>query len=157
MTVISPAPTPRLQVYLAWVHTWLHHAASDEHSVESPPLTIDTISSLFRDATSLCQLQDPNILIDLVASFQRKFKNGEITLGATIPPSCAETNLLSEKYDTRVDCSFDGISPMSSIKDADLAKAKDCRSVEKMLSAQQDVTERYQEWNGHGLFTVKKL
>ncbi|KAJ5982176.1 hypothetical protein N7451_012276 [Penicillium sp. IBT 35674x] len=34
---------------------------------------------------------------------------------------------------------------------------KACRAIEKMLGAQKDVTERYNEWNGHGIFTVEKL
>lgn len=46
---------------------------------------------------------------------------------------------------------------MSSIKDADLTKATACRSIEKMVSALDNVTERRREWNGHGLFTVEKL
>ncbi|KAJ5294876.1 hypothetical protein N7508_009697 [Penicillium antarcticum] len=46
---------------------------------------------------------------------------------------------------------------MSSVKDADLIKGKTCRAIEKMLEAKKDVTERYKEWNGHGIFTVEKL
>ena len=156
MTDLSP-PTARLQVYLAWVHTWLHSSSSDEHSETPQSLTIDTISSLFRDTASLSQLQDSTVLVEAVTSFKRRFKNREITLGATLSPSCAETNLLSENYDPRVDCTCDGISPMSSIKNADLTRAKAWRSIEKMLLAQKDVAERCQEWNGHGLFTVEKL
>ena len=157
MAVLSPAPTSCLQIYLAWMHTWLHHSASGEHSVTPPSFRLDTISSLSQDPETLSRLQDSTVLFDAVASFQQKFRKGDITLGTALPPSCPETNMLSENYDPRVDCTCDGISPMSSIKDADLTKATSCRAIEKMVSALENVTERCEEWNGHGLFTVEKL
>ncbi|KAF9890176.1 hypothetical protein FE257_006337 [Aspergillus nanangensis] len=146
----------RLKVYLAWVNTWLHISETQSKSCR-PPLDIKHMSVLLQDS-NVDRLLDPTLLHDVVTSFQRRFRNGEITLGGILPPSCEETDLLSEHYDPRVECNCDGISPMSSIKYADLtAAATSCRSIEKMLSASQHVTDRCQEWNGHGLFTVDKL
>lgn len=156
MTASSPLQSTLLPAYLTWVHTWLHHSFSDGYCKAPPPLDIGTISTLLQDQISNQPL-DPRLFSEVIISFEQRFKNGEIALGGVLPPSCAETNLLSEKYDPRVECTCDGISPMSSIRDADLMQAKACRSIERMLLAHKDVAERCQEWKRHGLFTLEKL
>ncbi|KAE8354363.1 hypothetical protein BDV28DRAFT_156282 [Aspergillus coremiiformis] len=156
MPVSTSPQSTRLAVYLAWVHEWLHPSSSNDPQKVLPALEIDTISTLFQDA-NLDRLLDPTLLNHVITSFQQRFQAGEIPLSGTRPPSCAETNLLSEQYDPRVDCACDGISPLSLIQDADMTKAQACQSIARMLAAQQDVSVRCDEWDGHGLFTVEKL
>ncbi|QKX58726.1 uncharacterized protein TRUGW13939_05853 [Talaromyces rugulosus] len=152
---ISPRNT-RLQVYAAWVDTWLDTNVDQNRTQIAKLLSVGEIAILFQDA-NIDQLLHPDLLPNVIISFRQRFNNGEISLGGVLSPSCTETNLMSEKYDPRVDCTCDGISPMSFIKDADLTKARNCEAIKKMLLAQNDVTQRPKEWNGHGLFTVKKL
>ncbi|RAL13286.1 uncharacterized protein BO97DRAFT_413729 [Aspergillus homomorphus CBS 101889] len=155
-----PPPTSqssRLEVYHAWVDTWLRAETSEDDSSDSPPLELETMAALLQDA-NLSQLRDPTLLRQVVTSFQQRYRNGEITLGGSQPASCDATDLLSARYDPRVECACDGISPMSATSEADLMIAqKSCRSVEKMLRALAEVSERSAEWNGHGLFTKDKL
>lgn len=146
----------RLQIYLAWVDTWLHISINVNQNEEVPPLSLDDIALLFQDS-KIETLLDPARLRHVVKSFRQRFNQGEITLGGELPPSCSETNLISEKYDPRVDCMCDGISPLSAIKNTNLKKARACRAIEKMFLAEKEVTERPKEWNGHGLFTVERL
>jgi hypothetical protein len=156
MTIVSASRNTRLQVYLAWVEIWFQTSTNEDQNEGTPPLSVDEIGLLFQDS-NIETLLDPARLRDVVTSFRQSFNKGEITLGGELPPSCAETNLISEKYDPRSDCTCDGISPMSAIKDTDLTKSGTCRAIEKMFLAKDSVTERPKEWNGHGLFTVEKL
>lgn len=135
---------------------WLHATTNEDQSKGITPLGIAEIARLFADS-NIEKLLEPARLCHVVTSFRQRFNKGEIAIGGELPPSCAITNLISENYDPRTDCTCDGASPMSAIKVADLTKARICRAIEEMLLAQKDVTERPMEWNGHGLFTTEKL
>ncbi|KAB8267872.1 hypothetical protein BDV30DRAFT_246221 [Aspergillus minisclerotigenes] len=156
MSTSSSVTSARLKVYQGWVQTWLRTSFSKDFLKELPPFDIDTIAHLLRDS-NLDLLLDLNLLLQVVVSFQQRFKNGQITLGGTLPPSSEETNLLSERYDPRVQCACSGVLPTPSMQDASLVTPEICRSIERMRSAQNDVIRRHQEWNGHGLFTIGKL
>ncbi|KAB8200581.1 hypothetical protein BDV34DRAFT_230111 [Aspergillus parasiticus] len=156
MTTSSFVASARLKVYQCWVQTWLRTSFSKDFLKELPPFDINTIAHLLQDS-NLDLLLDPNLLLQVVVSFQQRFRSGQITLGGTLPPSTEETNLLSERYDPRVQCACSGVLPTPSMQDGGLVTPEICRSIERMRSAQNDVIERHQEWNGHGLFTVEKL
>ncbi|EFR01199.1 hypothetical protein MGYG_04201 [Nannizzia gypsea CBS 118893] len=156
MPASSSSESPRLKVYLAWVDIWLNASGNRDDTQKPPPMDVDDLSSLFQDS-SLSRALDPALLLAAVTSFQQRYRKGEIILAGTRPPSCEDTDLLSERYNPRVQCTCDGISPMSSVKDASLTNVTACRSIEKMLVAQRNVIKRDQEWNGHGLFTAEKL
>ncbi|KAF9888576.1 hypothetical protein FE257_008508 [Aspergillus nanangensis] len=155
MTASPSVSNARLNVYYGWVHTWLHTStpSSQEALKEPPPLSINTIADLLQDS-NLGLLSDPSLLHQVVTSFQQRFRDGQIVLGGTLPPSSEETNLLSGSYDPRVECPCDGVLPTSSIQ---TATSTTCRSIERMRSAQADIMKHHMEWNGRGLFTVEKL
>jgi hypothetical protein len=135
----------RLQVYLAWVDAWLHAHVDETAKL----LSVDEIAILFQDA-NIDQLLHPATLSQAILSFRHRFHNGEIPLGGVQPPSCAETNLISETYDPRVDC-------LDCLCDGPFIEAGNCKAIQKMLFAAKDVTDRPKEWNGHGIFTAEKL
>ncbi|KAE8140283.1 hypothetical protein BDV38DRAFT_290524 [Aspergillus pseudotamarii] len=154
MTTSSSISNARLRVYQDWVRTWLRTSTpSSKGFLKEASVDISIMAYLLQDS-NLGLLSDLSLLHQVIASFQQRFRDGQIVLGGSWPPSSEVTNLLSECYDPRVECTCEGVLPSPSTTNV---TSITCVSIEKMRSAQDDVIERHLEWNGRGLFTVEKL
>lgn len=152
----NPAKELRLRVYNAWIDSWLGSSGNDEKL--SPLLSVDELAVLVK-TENLDQLLDPSRLDGAVQSFQYYFREGKFTLGGTQAPTCAETNLLSEAYDPRTNCTCNGLFPVPANLDVhQFLSESGCRAISNTLDALQNVTSRQgSEWHCSGIFPIEKL
>lgn len=147
----------RARVYFAWVDAWLAGFDDTKPGSLKAELTMDELAGLFQEE-NLLELLNSNKLRQAVQSFQQYHRDGHITLGGHQPPSCDETNILSQKYNPQSDCSCNGIYPVSSNTDdqADMCLTE-CNAIRNTLDAMQNVMDRPDEWNGASLFSTERL
>ncbi|KAJ5708522.1 hypothetical protein N7488_008323 [Penicillium malachiteum] len=93
-------------------------------------------------------------LMEAVHSFKHHANDGSITYSGSKPPSCGETDLLSETYNPQTECRCDK-EPYS--KDGSLNSIQLCGAHQGMLDAMDRVLDRQEEWNSTDLFTADKL
>ncbi|KAK2735930.1 hypothetical protein FQN57_001070 [Myotisia sp. PD_48] len=105
---------------------------------------------------SLCSLTDAQMINKAVQAFQYYLREGQITMGGKTPASDPVIDILSQKYDPRVDCDCDGVYSVPD--DMDIEAHSQCVSVRTMLAATQKVIQRHDEWYLEGgLFSPEKL
>ncbi|KAK5789822.1 hypothetical protein VI817_008945 [Penicillium citrinum] len=144
-----------IPVYLAWTNAWIE--------VLNYPEKDDTVLSLQEQIRSFIKATSTSIpdyaSIKRVAfSFQRCLRNGEIPLGGTAAPSCAETDLTSGKYNPGSKCSCQGLFPIPENADIFAVLAQtNCTSIRKTIKALQAVTERENEWSSESWYTPAAL
>ncbi|EAW13694.1 uncharacterized protein ACLA_044140 [Aspergillus clavatus NRRL 1] len=154
---ISPLSDLRLHIYHAWVGIWL--SSKNETALPPPKWTVEELGQFFHD-WKLHNLLDIELLKSIVQSFQSHVASGNITLGGDVPPSCAETNILSQAYNPQTECSCNGLYPVPDGMTVDaVLKQTSCSAIAAMLSAQHDVATRQTEWSSRNgaIFTAPKL
>ncbi|KAJ5899605.1 hypothetical protein N7495_004349 [Penicillium taxi] len=146
----------RLSVYLKWVDSWLLPFDNDLTSNDDI-LPFDEIITMFRDE-NIHKLLDQHTLDQAVTSFKRKLQTKDIILGGSVPPSCDETNVLSQNYDPRTNCNCTGLYPPPlGVSIESLVQLSKCEAIGKMMKAAEVVNKHGEEWNIRDLFSAKKL
>lgn len=146
----------RLNAYHAWVNSWLSVPPHDPCDVESV-MTIEEMASFFQDK-NLHHLLVGDKLKHIITSFRYRVGAKEVLLGGSVPPSCDETNILTQRYDPRTDCSCKGLYPVphgASVEQ--LVQQNECLAVKKMVEMATLVNEKESEWNPRDLFTADHL
>ncbi|KAJ5971372.1 uncharacterized protein N7479_001290 [Penicillium vulpinum] len=100
---------------------------------------------------------DHTCLMHVIHSLKQHLKDGRITFGGQTPPSCEETNLLSEQYDPQVECTCEDIEPATRLQNKCNSGQHECRAIRSMKEVMEKVIERKDEWHNTGLFTPAKL
>ena len=137
-----------LQVYLAWVDAWL--SISDGHDKPTEKIIcLDEIASLFEEE-NLHQSITHSRLVHVIYSFQQHVRHGSVRFGGLNPPSCEETNLISETYNPQVICKCETTNPAKQTKPT-------CNALLIMQDIMEKVISRKNEWHSTGLFTPTKL
>ncbi|KAJ5731530.1 uncharacterized protein N7483_006038 [Penicillium malachiteum] len=114
---------------------------------------MDELTKLFIEG-NLRSLMHHDQLMETVHSFKYHVSNGSVTYGGSKPPSCGETDLLSESYNPQTNCRCDK-EPYS--KDGSITSTQLCGAHQDMLDAMDRVIDRQEEWNSTDLFTAEKL
>lgn len=150
--MFAPISTPCLQAYINWVKAW-----------QSAPV-VDTSNTnvVLKDlaAKIISGMIDQQLLVEAVAKFQQDAKSRSISIGGEVAPTCDDTDLLSAKFDPRVECDCDGLDPTE--EKILLCEAKEfagskCKAVEAMWKKADTVIDKGREWNGHGIYTAETL
>lgn len=154
--VLPPWIQPTLlQVYLAWVDGWLFilngHDTAPKHL-----MSLDELASLF-DEENIYQLIDHTRLMQAIHSLREHLKDGRVTFGGQRPPSCQETNLLSEQYNPQVECKCENIEPTILQQNECNSGQHKCHAIRSMKEVMETVIERKDEWHSTGIFTPTKL
>lgn len=144
-----------LNVYLAWADAWLLDSNGLNSEPAEVPLTLDELSELFKDS-NLHQLMSHSKLMHAISSFRHHLAAGRVTFGGSQPPSCGETDLLSEEYNPQTDCTCDKV-PLKNGSTATPPQKTACGAHRGMLDAMNRVLDRQDEWNSTDLFTEEKL
>lgn len=146
----------RLSVYLAWVDDWLVSSQGNHlKTADGPPL--EEIVALFRDE-NIHKLLDHTTPTQAVTVVLHQIQTQQVIFGGSVPSSCDETNVVSQKYDPRVNCACTGLYPVP--RDASLEEIlqqSGCDAIRNMIHAAETVNQREDEWNVRDLFTAKKL
>ncbi|CAI7590805.1 unnamed protein product [Penicillium glandicola] len=154
-TMLPPCFQPTLmQVYLAWVDGWLF-VSNDHATAPKQLISLGELASLFNEA-NLYQLMDHTRLLKVIYSLRQHLKDGRLTFGRQNPPSCEETNLLSEQYNPQVECKCQDIEPSIQQHESTSGYHK-CYAIRRMKEVMETVIERKDEWHSTGLFTPTKL
>ncbi|RAO65241.1 uncharacterized protein BHQ10_001253 [Talaromyces amestolkiae] len=145
-----PVPT-----YLAWVNAWIEVLAHPKQ--DDTVLSLQEQTKTFIQATS-CSIPDYASLKRVAFSFQRRLRNGEISLGGKAAPSCTETDPASGDYRPVSKCSCRGLYPIPENADIFAVLAQtNCVSVRNTINALQAVTERENEWSSKSWYTPTAL
>lgn len=158
VSVQTPVQTPTMVAYLDWVNAWCSQR-TELPTKESEQIVLEDIAKAVTRGT-LGRLPH-DLLVNVVHKLRSDAQNGKLVIANGNPASCDETNLLSEAYDPRVDCSCDGIGPTSNTYPLDSARAlcekSNCLAVKKVWKQMDTLLDKSEEWNGHGMFTKKGL
>ncbi|KAJ5899993.1 hypothetical protein N7495_004737 [Penicillium taxi] len=136
-----------LHVYLAWTDIWLLTSNGDLKYQDQDILSLEELGILFNEE-NIHHLIDHDQLVQAVTSFKVHIENRRVTFGGTSPPSCGETDLLSESYNPQSNCNCEK-SPPNKPKPT-------CVALHNMADAMQRVIQRPNEWKSD-LFTAAKL
>jgi hypothetical protein len=146
----------RLSVYLAWVDSW-NSSSLNDHTTAIDDTPFEEAIALFRDE-NIHKLLDRQTLAQTVNATLHQVQTKRMLLGGSIPPSCDETNILSQNYDPRTNCSCAGLYPVPADLDLEGVLAQSgCDAIKAMIHMAEVVNKRKQEWNIHDLFTTEKL
>ncbi|KAJ5097767.1 hypothetical protein N7456_008488 [Penicillium angulare] len=138
-----------LHIYLAWVDAWLLYSIEQDKSSYATSSNLDEVANLFKDE-NIHKLLSHDQLMQAVHSFKCQVADGKVTYGGLKPPSCGETDIMSESYNPQTDCKCD--------KDKSFKQPQHiCGAHQGMLDAMDRVLDRQDEWNSTDLFTAKKL
>lgn len=156
MTISIDATTSKLAHYRAWVETWRVVTPSELPAAtclaiikEKGPRWLRLPDARLDESVTRLQL--------VVACFKTAAKARVVRLGGKIPPSCDETDVLSECYDARVACNCSGLYPVpSDFITADL-KSCGCKAIEHMMAQGHLVSRKEEEWNSSEFFTSRGL
>ncbi|KAI9931689.1 hypothetical protein ASPWEDRAFT_37455 [Aspergillus wentii DTO 134E9] len=153
-SLAQPTRSITVAVYLAWINAWME---SLSHLKQDSTLSLDEQTRLFLQAIS-SPVPEYETLKRVASSFQHSLRNGEIPLGGTSAPSCAETNLASGTYKPISECSCRGLFPVPENADilAVLAQTN-CTAIRNTINALLAVLERDNEWNSTSLYTPTTL
>ncbi|KAM5454301.1 hypothetical protein MaudCBS49596_002318 [Microsporum audouinii] len=147
----------RLDAYLAWINAWLSTSSDGAGDGTGDILSIGEMSACFKE-DNLIQLMDTGKLKQIIRSFRHRADAKEILLGGTVPPSCDETNILTQRYDPRVYCDCDGIYPIPQGATIEsVLQQTECLAIKKMVEVTKLVNEKEDEWNPRDLFTAQHL
>ncbi|KAJ5612759.1 hypothetical protein N7510_005953 [Penicillium lagena] len=148
----------RLSVYRKWVDMWLSIPFVNHVDSTAPPrFNAEDIAFLFSNE-NIHQLQDDKLLHQIVRGVRLQILARRVVLGGKIPPSCEETDILSQHYDSRTDCTCTGLYPVPQDATVDMMlKETECGVIRKMIRASEVVIQREDEWNKRNLFTTEKL
>ncbi|OBT82808.1 hypothetical protein VE02_09167 [Pseudogymnoascus sp. 03VT05] len=92
------------------------------------------------------------------ASFRYRVNTKEILLGGSIPPSCDETNILTQRYDPRTNCSCNGLYPVPHGASAEQAlQLSSCHAITRMVEIANLVNKKESERKPRDLFTAAHL
>jgi hypothetical protein len=147
-----PESTPCLEAYLDWVKAW---QSADSSATSNASINLEDVAGKIIHGTN-----DPRLLADVVAIFQERAKLRTINIGGKVPPSCDDTDLLSDKFDPRVECNCDGLDPTEDnipLCDARSFAGSKCKAIEAMWQRADTVLQKDEEWDGHGIFTAQAL
>lgn len=152
-----PPKDIRLQVYLAWVDVWLS-VPRPEDATQAPSLSLGEMAQLFKDE-NLPHLLKPDKLKEVARAFRQHSIQGRMTMGGTIPPSCLEIDVLSERYDPRIECDCKGVvfGDKKVTDDLSLWQDSRCQAVRRMVTVAQTVIDKKEEWYSQGIFTTQRL
>lgn len=152
---VSPLIQPDLlHIYLAWADAWLLYSNGQNAEPAKAPLNLNELAELFKDG-NLHELMTHSTLMHAISSFRHHVAAGRVTFGGSYPPSCGETDLLSENYNPQTSCSCDNPPPLKMGSTTPLEKTT-CGAHRGMLDAMHRVLDRQQEWKTD-LFTADKL
>ncbi|KAK2874961.1 hypothetical protein FQN49_001912 [Arthroderma sp. PD_2] len=147
----------RLGAYMAWVNVWLSTPYDGIIDDTGPIMSIPKMASFFRDE-NLTHLLSTNKLKHIITSFRYRVHAKEVLLGGTVPPSCDETNILTHRYDPRVNCGCSGLYPVPPGATAEsVLQQTNCLAVRKMVDMAELLNEKEEEWNPQDLFTANRL
>ncbi|KAM3067800.1 hypothetical protein ACMFMG_011534 [Clarireedia jacksonii] len=147
-----PRSIPCLRAYLDWVKAW--QLSGNVETLKTDMVLEDVAGKIIRG------VYDAQLLAEVVTKFQREAKFRGIGIGSKIPPSCDDTDLLSVKFDPRVECNCDGLDPTEDnipICEARNFAGSKCKAIEAVWQKVDTVIEKSGEWNGHGIFTEQTL
>jgi hypothetical protein len=117
---------------------------------------LDQLASLF-DEENLYQLMDHTRLMQAIHSLKQHLEDGRVTFGGQKPPSCEETNLLSEQYNPQVECKCEDIGPTGQQQNEYNSVQHKCYAIRRMKEVMETVIDRKDEWHNTDLFTPTKL
>jgi hypothetical protein len=134
----------KLAHYQAWSKAWL----VVEPSSLSPDqcLTVLTkVGPLWLQEQGTTDNESMDLMHVVISCFKTATKARMVNLGGSTPPTRDEYNVLSENYDARVDCTCEGIFPVSSKYDTCQLKSCGCAAIEQMFEVGDLVNNKEDE------------
>lgn len=158
MTIPDNITNNKLPHYRAWIEAW-------RIADPSPLPAEECLSVIQKDGPQWLRERDVSTaasysrMKEVVACFKAAAKARVVLLGGSVPPTCDETDVLSETYDARVDCSCSGFIPSSSSSTTDAANLRscECKAIQRMVSEGELVNSKKEEWNTSTFFSSEGL
>lgn len=146
-----------LDIYLAWSDSWLLFNDQSQKNAAGPFLSMEDLTRLFEES-SINQLMQYDQLILAISSFKHHAASGNIKFGGIHPPSCDETNLVSQTYNPQSNCNCENSDTLK-IKNTRLPQIEGhtCEAIRGMKYSMEKIIAKQNEWHSTGLFTTKKL